>query len=244
MQPIPSFAMQAPPRNQDWRALLHWWLDPTTAPTRPTSSQVSDWYKYVEKNFMYKFTWGLGSMLALRLDTEEVRESNFDNWSASGLPWSAYWIKDLVTWGLLDPVAVYLLMKGIVDTRPEAITKAAVYWQEWRERESDEMFDPRKLADWVRMQSLFAESFDRQQVPLASREISYPVTIEQAFVSASQRQWKVLPIQTGDTVSWLDQAGYLLARGRKPEGWEVIDIKANDFLLDTDRSLVIKQAYL
>src|SRR6185503_20638724 len=240
MQAVPSFAIQAPPRNQDWRALLHWWLDPTTAPIRPTSSQVSDWYKYVEKNFMYKFTWGIGSMLALRLDTAEARESNFDNWSASGLPWSAYWIKDLVTWGLLDPVAVYLLMKGIADTRAEAITKAAVYWLEWREHESDEMFDPRKLADWVRMQSmqsLFDESFNQQQVPLASQEISYPVTIEQAFVNASQRQWKVLPIQTDDTISWLDQAGYLLARGRKPEGWEMIDIKANDFLLNTDRSL-------
>lgn len=247
MQSIPSFAIQAPSRNQDWRVLLHWWLDPTTALIRPTSSQVSDWYKYVEKNFIYKFTWGIGSMLALRLDTAEVRESNFDTWSASGLPWSAYWIKDLVTWGLLDPVAVYLLMKGIADTRLEAITKAAVYWQEWREHESDEMFDPRNLAGWARMQSmqsLFAESFDRQQVPLDSQGVSYPVTIEQAFVTATQRQWKVLPIQTGDTISWLDQAGYLLARGRKPEGWETIDIKANDFLLDTDRSLVIKQAYL
>ena len=51
-------------------------------------------------------------------------------------------------------MAVYLLMKGIADTRSEAITKAAVYWQEWHERESDEMFDPRKLAVWVRMQSM------------------------------------------------------------------------------------------
>ena len=186
-------------------------------------------------------------MLALQVDTEEVRESNFDQWSASGLPWSAYWIKDLVTWGLLDPVAVYLLMKGMADTRPEAITKAAVYWQEWRERESDEMFDPRKIADWVRMQSMqsmFSESSDRQRVPLGSQEISYPVNIEQAFLSAPQRRWKVLPINAGDSISWLDQAGYLLANGRKPEGWESIDIKANDFLLDTDRSLVIKQPYI
>ena len=45
-------------------------------------------------------------------DQGPIRPLELDDWPRSGLPWIAFWIKEIITWGTLDPVAAYLLARG------------------------------------------------------------------------------------------------------------------------------------
>ena len=58
---------------------------------------------------------GLGSIIGLLLDAGEgeqpIRALEIGDWPRSGLPWIAFWIKELITWGTLEPVAAFLLAR-------------------------------------------------------------------------------------------------------------------------------------
>jgi hypothetical protein len=43
-------------------------------------------------------------------------------------PWIAFWIKELITWGTLDPVAAFLLARGDAIDRPHAEADARAYY--------------------------------------------------------------------------------------------------------------------
>ena len=46
----------------------------------------------------------------------------------SGLPWIAFWLKEIITWGTLEPVAAFLLARGDAVDRPQAEREAAAYY--------------------------------------------------------------------------------------------------------------------
>jgi hypothetical protein len=121
---VPSFALTPPQANIEWQAISHWWLDPEGAAKRPEPKQVSAWYDYAAQNFAYRFNWALGSVYGMILGATSGVKFSFDHWVDTGLPGSVFWFKDLITWGILDPVAVFLLLKGIADTRADAKEEA------------------------------------------------------------------------------------------------------------------------
>jgi hypothetical protein len=71
---------------------------------------------HVATNFVYRGVWGLGSLIGVLLDgtpgQPPVKALDIADWPRSGLPWIAFWIKELITWGTLDPVAAFLLARG------------------------------------------------------------------------------------------------------------------------------------
>ncbi|MCH8193379.1 MAG: DUF1501 domain-containing protein [Planctomycetes bacterium] len=109
---------------EDWPRLLRWWLAKETLRAQPTPRDATNWYAFVAQNFVYRGAWGLGSIIGLLFDTgdgeQPIRALEIEDWPRSGLPWIAFWIKELITWGTLDPVAAFLLARGnAVDPGPD-----------------------------------------------------------------------------------------------------------------------------
>ncbi|MFO0055592.1 MAG: DEAD/DEAH box helicase, partial [Dolichospermum sp.] len=111
------------PKNISVNEILRWWLKPSITTKKPKPNQISDWQDCIAQDFVYRFNWGLGSVIALAIDEAfggKLVESSLDNWSQTGLPWIVFWMKELIVWGTLDPVAAYLLAKQKVITRKQA----------------------------------------------------------------------------------------------------------------------------
>jgi hypothetical protein len=96
---------------RDWPRVLRWWLAKATLDAQPNSSQITNWYDFVSTNFIYRSVWGVGSILGILLESGEdgvpIRALQMDDWPRSGLPWIAFWLKELITWGTLEPVAAF-----------------------------------------------------------------------------------------------------------------------------------------
>ncbi|WP_298914810.1 DEAD/DEAH box helicase [uncultured Nostoc sp.] len=108
-----------------WEVILCWWLCHQRADRQPKETQISDWHKNTNDNFYYRFNWGLGSILALAIDEAfgegALEPTSLENWPRIGLPWIVFWMKELIAWGTLDPVAAYLLARvDRVITRTQA----------------------------------------------------------------------------------------------------------------------------
>jgi len=129
----------------NWREVLQWWLNPASV-TKKTQINVSSWYKYVSDNFAFRFNWGLGSVVALAADealTGMFLEPSIENWPIIGLPWIVLWIKELIVWGTLEPVAAYLLSKNLEETRALAEEAAILYYAEQgSEQVVEELLNP------------------------------------------------------------------------------------------------------
>ena len=132
--------------------LLRWWLAKATLPIQPELNKITIWFDFVAKNFIYRGAWGLGSVIGLLMDgaegEEPIRALEIDDWPRTGLPWIAFWMKELITWGTLDPVAAFLLARGDAIDRPLAEADARAYYQEVQENmQGNDVLDPRRIRE-------------------------------------------------------------------------------------------------
>ena len=134
--------------------MLRWWVAKQTLTRRPTPKQVSTWDHFAAQNFIYRGAWGLGSVLGVLLDLEDggrpIAAMEADDWPRSGLPWIAFWLKELLTWGTLEPVAAYLLARGDAVDRVQAEHEAVADDAQLPEGLGDnERLDPRRVRQWL-----------------------------------------------------------------------------------------------
>src|SRR3546814_17020918 len=133
--------------------LLRWWLAKSTLARQPRPNEVTNWYAFVANNFIYRGTWGLGSVIGLLLDTTDdgqpIRALEIADWPLSGLPWLGFWLKELISWGTLDPVAAFLLARGDAVDRPSAELAAKDYYDARPAGEDDNaLLDPLSIRYW------------------------------------------------------------------------------------------------
>src|SRR5258708_37338622 len=61
-----------------------------------------------DQNFIYRGAWEIASILGVLLDMGEgeapIRALDISDWPRSGLPWIAFWLKELLIWGTLEPL--------------------------------------------------------------------------------------------------------------------------------------------
>ena len=112
------------------------------------------WYDFAAQNFIYRGAWGLGSVLSLLLDLAEdgepIAAMEIDDWPRSGLPWIAFWLKELLLWGTLEPVAAFLLARGNAVDRPAAHGEAEGYYDQLQGvLDDNEKLSPRRIRDWL-----------------------------------------------------------------------------------------------
>jgi hypothetical protein len=131
-------------RQVAWRDILAWWFDPINRPNDPGPQHRAEWFKYVSQQFIYRFAWGLGSFIGLATDAshgEGFSPTRLEDWPQTGLPWIVFWLKELVTWGTLDPVAAFLISRAQANTRLSAEAIAADYY---RQLPTNPVFDARQ----------------------------------------------------------------------------------------------------
>ena len=242
MQAIQSFKLDKTTKKENWEEILHWWLDPASSSNKPTPEQVSKWYNYGAQNFAYKFNWGLGCAVGLILQNSSPDKSTLDQWAESGLPWSVFWLKDMITWGLHDPAAVYLMMQGTADTRQEAIEQAAQYYKQFQEVNNDSLFDPRQIAKWAPV------SIEMHQLTQLDGDKlgDFPCDVEltETFGEQEARHFRVFPILQDQGINWVDPSGFILAKGKLPTKWNNTYLHSYDFMLDPKGKAVSATLYL
>jgi hypothetical protein len=240
----PKFRPSAktPGKHDTWDNILRWWLDPTGPVPMPGATRVSEWYDYVAKSFTYKLSWGIGCTLALAADDAHggvLKPTSLETWPTLGLPWVALWLKELITWGTLDPVAAYLLGRGRAGTRAEARQLSGQYYEQYESSDADSKLNPKLIRTW-------AETLPRPKQE-SSRVAPPPplkAKLERQFPPQAARNWRVLPIETGERLSWVDVAGFVLASSQRPGSWRPELLEQGDFTLALDEGVVKYDPYL
>jgi len=186
---------------------LRWWFQIQLEGGRtPTISQIAIWHDFLQTELRYRFTWGLGAALAL------AAESSGSTLDSSPVPSAALWIKDLLTWGTLDPAEAYVLARGLAHTRPEAIEVAELYYADIA-ADTDgavggaiaDPHDPARLRLWA---SRFLASPALRVTPTRFRA----EVVDRMNEEARARSYRVVPAHAADAgTQWLDPSGTVLA---------------------------------
>ena len=204
---IPTFQPRPTKLGNDWSAVLQWWLAPALAREVPKPAKIAVWQEYASSNFSYRAAWGVGSVLALIADEEhggELRETSWEEWERIDLPWSAMWLKELMVWGTLEPVAAYLLSKGHASTRKAAETHALRYYSSHSSLtagDSNGLLHPSRIKEWTEANFREAGNDERRFLP------TFPVVLSRDFSKQQQRRWRVVPHVDGNAISWFDPSG-------------------------------------
>lgn len=224
---------KTPPTKGD---ILRWWLNPQEVEITPDQKQVSRWIKFIKNNFEYKFNWGLGTVLGLILDDlndGELKETKIEEWPKTELPWIVFWLKDLINWGTLDPVVAFLLSEGKALTRSKAIEIAKEYYVVNEETSISEKLNPLKIKSWANKFTIKSSDQFRK-----SNLNNIDVELLREFNNSKKSKWRVIPIRYDKSISWIDSAGYVMAKSEIPLFWKD-DIHSDyDFILDSKTKLI------
>lgn len=220
---------------------LHWWLDPNSAPSKPEPTEVAAWFEAVNQNFTYRAAWGLGSAAALSLDAVAADQDglpSLDDWPRSGLPWGAFWIKELLACGTIEPVAAYALTKKIVTARAAGSRLAYEYFGQADRSDLDAVLDPRRIRDWVSMRGELQSGTATD--PPRRIEVD-EINASRVVVDSTPRVW---PVVADSCVVWVDVAGYPVARSAKSSTQELAKFLEFDFVLNAPRRQVELDPYV
>jgi hypothetical protein len=225
-----------------WQGQLRWWMQAPNAP-QPNDNEIAKWHANVSKWFMYRFCWGIGSVIGLSFDAlhdGRVEATSLDQWEQTGLPWAVFWLKELLSWGTLDPAAAFLLGRGLAQSRSDANNAASSYYESAFATSVADSVDPRAIRDWAEA------TFGRFTIPqLARVSRRHRVEIVDDAVARLGRQLSVLPTKDSDDLTWVDAAGFVVARTRNmPWVWDDNDVRGLDFRLVPDEQIVTEQPYL
>jgi hypothetical protein len=203
---------------EDWPTLLLWWLAKTTLSAQPSPNKITVWYEFVAQNFIYRGTWGVGSLLGLLMAVPEgqepIRALEIADWPRSGLPWIAFWIKELITWGTLDPVAAFILSRGAAINRPQAEEYARDYYAGLPPNiDPNDALDPSTVRDWVDVRLVTPDEVQTE------REFVLEATLARPANEYLRPRLTVSPVEADNRLSWIDPAGYVVANSRKPINW-------------------------
>jgi len=228
-----------------WENILDWWLRHQRSSHQPRETKISDWHKFINSNFNYRFNWGLGSVLALAMDEAfgemPLEPFSLENWHRIGLPWIVFWMKELVVWGTLDPVAAYLLARiDGVTTRRQAEELSQGYYQSVSSLTANDQLSPITIRNWAHQ--AFAP-IEQQSVQIRqSKEIA--VNLLRDFSQLPNQTLRVIPVEVGDEIHWLDPAGFPLASCLKPKNWQEKYLEQFDCNLNVKSQLITSVFYL
>ncbi len=222
-----------------WREIFEWWMAGSVN-RRPNPNNVSRWYDYASKNFVFGLNWALGAIVGSIIDRDGGEGELLERWQRCKLPWSVLWFKDMVSWGVLDPVASYVLARRGAFTRSEARAIAADYWKSIDEV-NDAVLDPRRVAEWMQKRKLTVDA-SKEDKCLPPSEIH--VSLIEDFSSYTGQKLRVLPVIENHRIDWYDPAGFVLASSSIPEYWQGLEGSAVDFVLDPLASVVEWKYYV
>lgn len=234
---LPPFEFPEASGSVPWTSVLRWWLTREPAGDHPRPREVARWHGFISDSFGYRFNWALGSILgaATAHSLDQPTELSAETWGELELPWVVFWLKELLIWGTLDPVAACLLSRRVAATRPEAEEMALSYYAELEESgvEGDPL-DARLVHRWL--QGLRAGDGSAAQ---ATQDGPISATLVRDFAGQERRRWRVIPVDAAGQVVWTDPAGFPLATSETSALSSVLEpIRRRDFELDVAEQLV------
>ena len=151
-----------------------------------------------------------------------------------------FWLKELLIWGTLEPVASYLLARGGTITRREAESASQLYCQHLSpDLGTNEKLDARMVRDWADAYVGAGRTVNRSSPP---SEI--PVTYLRDDLRGSPQQlFRVVPLLNTDEVQWSDPGGFHLASSNISVSWSQEFFREFDFVLDAQKEVVTSRPY-
>lgn len=192
----------------NWHAVLRWWMGfPGAAGPEPRDLRA--WQIFTTDNFEFRLGVAIGAVVARAWSQgagEEFATPTIDTWKATtGLPWFAFWAKELLRWGTLDPFVAFVLSLGIAKSRPEADAMRAQYIA-WLDEEliiwdGEDQIDPSNLLAWSK--TLVPQRADGVRRDRLGAVLS--------GTDGRAGRYAVIPVRSGERIRWLDASGFRLA---------------------------------
>lgn len=225
----------------NWQMVLRWWMDVRGA-AGPEPRDLRAWQIFTSDNFEFRLGVAIGAVVARAWSLgaiDPLATPTIDTWKeTTGLPWFAFWAKELLRWGTLDPFVAFALSLGIAKSRPEAKAMRDQYTA-WLDEEltswgGEDQIDPSNLLAWSR--TLRAQQAD------APRRAPIAATFEGTDGRAGR--YAVIPVRSGDQICWLDASGFRLAVSEAPEGFPRFSRQSDDYdLVAEDQKVSVVRQY-
>lgn len=215
----------------NWRDVLAWWmLGPAARAPEPTSLRA--WQRFVADNLDFRLGVAVGAVIARAWSDGAAGPLEVPSLAAwrttTRLPWFGFWARELLRWGTLDPFVAFALAQGLARTRQEATARRPAFgtWlqEEYDDLDAEDMIDPQLFLEWQR-------SLPRPAADGPARE---PIDAELSGTTGVRCRYHVLPLQEGNRVTWIDAAGYDLARSAVEDSQISGRAFRDDFELQTD----------
>lgn len=225
----------------NWQTILMWWMHYPNA-SSPSADELRDWQRFVAEDLEFRLGVAIGAVVAQAWSEGAENPNavpNLTEWrETTQMPWFGFWARELLRWGTLDPFVAFSLSQGLANTREAAAARRPEF-EAWLSSilqpvHPDDLIDPQYFLRWSR--SL------RGDTENTSETIS--ITINSHITRQQGHRYSVLPVVDVDGVTWLDPAGYSLARTQDPE----ISLTAQpfqcDFELLTDINSRIERVFI
>ena len=196
---------------ENWEDVLGWWMQSPGAP-RPEPAQLRAWQRFVAENIEFRLGVATGAVVARAWSDgagDPYAVPSLEAWrDTTGLPWFGFWARELLRWGTLDPFVAFALAQGLSRTREEASALRPAF-QTWlgdrdADIESEDLIDPQLFLEWQR------------SLPRTERHAVAENTVGVQVVGTTgvRGMYRVIPVFAGETINWLDAAGYILAQSQ------------------------------
>lgn len=200
----------------DWHGLLAWWFAIDDAPT-PPPAKLRAWQRFVNDNLEFRLGTSIGAVVAKAWNDgagDVLKVPSLEEWKeTTGLPWVAFWARELLRWGTHDPFIAFCLSQGLARTRDDAAAQRNEF-QTWLAAEQagedvgpEQLIDPQYFLAWKASRPITDTSKKNALVESATL----------TGTDGHKERYDVLPIVRDGMVEWIDPAGYVLAETLVPK---------------------------
>lgn len=211
----------------NWRQVLAWWMAVDGA-AQPSPGDLRAWQIFTTDNLEFRLGVAVGAVVA-RIWTQKAEGAldtpTLDSWQeVTELPWFAFWAKELLRWGTLDPFVAFALSMGLAKSRPEA-TAMRVTFLAWLEESlggnvsAEDRINPNHFLEWSR--SLRATRSGTEQ------RLQIQATL--SGTDGRRGRYAVIPVRSPNRIRWLDASGYELAVSEVPETFPRGTLQNSDY---------------
>ena len=224
----------------NWHSVLAWWMGMPDE-EGPQPQDLRAWQTFVSDNLEFRLGVAIGAVVARAWSEgtdDPIDTPTLETWKdVTGLPWFAFWAKELLRWGTLDPFVAFALSLGLARSRPEAVELRADY-RTWLAEEfgsdpgGEDELDPRNLLKWSRARRAPQTTTPRQR----------PMAVELSGTDGRAGRYSVMPVKSKKRIRWLDASGYRLAVSPVPEDFTPGRGQSNDYdlVVEDGRASVVR----
>jgi len=211
----------------NWPQVLAWWMMVVDAEA-PPPEDLRAWQIFVSDNLEFRLGIAVGAVVARAWSEgsdDPLDTPTLETWKdATELSWFAFWAKELLRWGTLEPFVAFALSMGLAKSRTEAAGMRASFLA-WLDDEmedaatSEDKIDPRWLLKWSRsIQSERARTTRRRAIPA-----------ELSGTDGRRERYAVIPVRSPNRIRWLDASGYRLAVSDIPNDFPAGTQQTSDY---------------